>query len=353
MTASAASSAAPLLSAAAVWTADRVLALSQIAVPAPGAGQAIVRVRACGICGSDLHAWRGGIAPRPGTAPGHELVGEVVALGEGAAAPPPGTRVAVEPLLTCGACQHCARGYGHLCPTRRLLGFGYDGGMSEYALTEAGRLFPLPGDLPWAIAALAEPVAIVHHALKRGSMGPGRRVFVVGAGAIGLLTVLLARAAGADRIGVTARYPQQRAMAERLGADVVYTPDEAMAGSDAARGGWDLVIETVGGEAQTLQQAVDLADTRGTVVLLGVHTAPSRLVTRRVFSDELTIVGAWGYDHAGPRPDFAETVTLLGRLRAELQPLVTHVFPLAQAAGAFAAAASKDSGAIKVIVTPT
>ena len=318
----------------------------------PGAGEVLVAVRACGICGSDLHQFRGETPRLPGFGPGHEVVGEVVALGEGVAGPPPGTRVAVEPYFSCGACRHCLRGRGYLCARRRVLGFGVPGGAADLTLAQAGRLYPLPEDLTWTTAALVEPLAIVLHGLRRAGLELGQRVFVIGAGTIGLLGVLLAAEAGATAIGVAARYPQQREMALALGATQVIEPESAVAGSAIARGGWDLVVETVGGHAPTLQQAVDLADAGGTVLLLGVHSVPQSLVTRRIWLDEVTVVGAFGYGRWGGRADYEDAIALLARNQERLAPLVTHTFPLDAAPDAFATAADKRSGAIKVVITP-
>src|SRR5829696_5947239 len=159
--------------------------------PAAGPVELLIAVRACGICGSDLHVYRGE-TPRPaGVGPGHGVVGEVAALGEGVAGPAVGTRVALEPYTSCGACRHCLRGRGYLCARRRLLGFGLPGGMAEHVVVPAGRAFPLP-----------EPAAIALHGLRRAGLEVGQRVFVIGAGAIGLLATLLARAGGATRVGV-------------------------------------------------------------------------------------------------------------------------------------------------------
>lgn len=264
--------------------------------------------------------------------------------------PAAGTRVAVEPYFSCGVCRHCRRGRGYLCRRRRILGFGTPGGMADRTLAQAGRVYPLPDDLPWSTAVLTEPLAIVLHGLRRAGLELGQRVFVIGAGAIGLLTVLLAAEGGATAIGVAARHPQQRGMAAALGATNVVDPEHLDA--DLARAGWDLVVETVGGHAPTLQQAVDLAESGGAVLLLGVHSVPQSLTTTRIWLDEVTIVGSFGYGRWGARADYEDAIAILARHQDRLSPLVTHTFPLDAAADAFATAADKRSGAIKVVVTP-
>jgi threonine dehydrogenase-like Zn-dependent dehydrogenase len=347
-------SALPKTARAAIWGEGTKLEVREVPVPEPGLGRLLVRVRACGICGSDLHRFHMDtpMPLPPGIGPGHEIAGEVAALGPGVAGPAPGTRVAVMPGFVCGACPACRSGNAQICPKLRVFGFGAPGGMAEYVQAQEGFVYPVPDDLPWTTAALHEPLGISLHGLKRAGLRRGQRVFVIGAGAIGLFAVLLAKDAGASAIGVSARYPQQRAAALALGATEVYDPDEVGAGKPVAQGGWDLVAETVGGAAPTLQQAVDIAISGGTVLLLGVHTGPVSLLTRRVYFHEVNIVGAFGYDTAGPRADLEDAIALLDRYRDLVGPLVTHVYPLERAADAFATALDKRSGAIKVTVTP-
>lgn len=344
----------PTTGRTAVWRDGTTLDLVEMPVPVPGPGQALIRVRACGICGSDLHRFHTGTSrqPPPGIGPGHEVAGEIIALGPDTAGPPSGTRVAPFPGFTCGVCAQCRRGRPPLCPSLRIMGGAVPGGMAEYALVPASLSFPLPDDLPWPVAALTEPCAVSLHGLKRAGLMRGQRVLVLGAGAIGLFAVLVARDAGADAIGVTARYPHQREAALVLGATDVYDSDELRPGSMAARRGWDVVVETVGGQAPTFQQAIDVAAPGGTVVLLGVHQGAQPLNTTALWLRELTVVGSFGHDVSGSRADFEEAIALLDRYRERVTPLITHTYPLDRVNDAFATAVDKRSGAIKVIVTP-
>ncbi len=344
----------PRTGRSAIWVANNVIGVRDVPVATPDAGEILVRIRAAGICGSDLHAFHDD-APRQhldGIGPGHELAGEVVALGPGVEGPPPGTRVAVFAGRTCTTCEVCKVGRLQLCRALQFSGVGYPGGMGEYFLAQAGLVYLVPGGMDWTVAALSEPCAISLHGIKRAGGVAGQRVLILGAGTIGLFAALVAKDAGAAHIGITARYPQQATAARSLGADEVFDPADVGRGSPAATSGpWDLVIETVGGSAPTFQQAINLATRGGKVLLLGIHQVPQTISTTRIWREELTIVGAWGYD-AGSPTDYDETLALLQRHSDLVKPLVTHTFPLDQANEAFAASVDKHSGAIKVTVLP-
>jgi L-idonate 5-dehydrogenase len=293
----------PSTGRSAIWVANNVIGIRDVPVVAPGPGEILVRIRAAGICGSDLHAFRSD-APRQHIAnigPGHELAGEVAALGAGVAGPPVGTRVAVFAGRTCTTCEFCRVGRLQLCRQLRFSGVSYPGGMGEYFLAQAGLVYLVPEGMDWTVAALSEPCAISLHGMKRAALARGQRVLILGAGTIGLFAALVARDAGAGHIGITARYPQQAAAARSLGVDEVFDPEDVGPGSAAARGNWDLVVETVGGSAPTFQQAIGLAARSGKVLLLGIHSGPQTVNTTRIWLDELTIVGAWGYDDGGPK----------------------------------------------------
>ncbi len=338
----------------AVWVENNVIGVREVPVAPPGPGEVLVRVRAAGICGSDLHAFHGD-GPRqalPGIGPGHELAGEVAALGPGVEGPEPGTRVAVLACRICDRCDFCRGGRIQLCPELRIAGGNYPGGMAEYFMAQGGYVYPLPEGMEWGTAALSEPCGISLHAMKLGGPLRGRNVLILGAGTIGLFAALVAHDAGAARVGITARYPHQGEAARSLGATDVFDPAEAEGTRPVGGLRWDVVVESVGGVHQTLQTAINQVDRGGTVILLGVHTAPQTIVTTRIFFHEITIAGAFGYDHVGPRADYEDTLALLAKYEDRVAPLITHRFPLERADEAFAAALDKKSGAIKVTVFP-
>lgn len=249
-------------------------------------------------------------------------------------------------------CEFCRLGRLQLCRKLRFSGVSYPGGMGEYFLAQAELVYLVPEGMDWTVAALSEPCAISLHGIKRAGIVPGQRVLVLGAGTIGLFAALVARDAGASHVGITARYVHQAAAARSLGVHEVFDPEDIGRGSAAASGNWDLVVETVGGAAPTFSQAIDLAARGGKVLLLGIHTVPQTVNTTQIWREELTIIGAWGYDHGSPRADYDDTLALLQKYHQIVAPLVTHTFPLDRATEAFAASVDKHSGAIKVTVLP-
>lgn len=334
------------------------ISAERVPVPEPGPGEARVRVRACGVCGSDLHLLHLGLLPRHG-APGHEITGEVDAVGDGVAGVAPGDTVVVEPLDSCGRCAPCGAGRDSICPDAQLFGMHRPGGMAEYLVVPAKRLFAVPRDLDPRLAALAEPIAVALHGLRRGGFERGQRVLVLGAGSVGLVSVLAARWLGAEDVRISARYPRQAELARHLGATRVLTEDEAAPaalGGAARRDGVELVLETVGGTADTLRSAVAALVPGGTVSVLGLFTGAVSFDAFPLLLKEATLAWSNCYARAaagGPaRADFEDAVDLLVAERERAARLLTHAVPLAEVERAFAIASDKKTGAIKVSVVP-
>ncbi len=315
--------------------------------------QVRVRIEACGICGSDLHRYHAGEMP-PDHTPGHEMAGVIDAVGSATSEIAPGTKVVVEPLQSCGACEYCRSGRDSICPDAQLYGWHLDGGLAEYVVVPEHRVYPVPGDLHPEIAALAEPVAVSIHGLSRGGFEPGQRVLVLGAGAIGQVTLLCARALGAAEVWMTARYAQQAKAARALGAKRVLTEEEASLGKLEGLGrssGFDLVVETVGGHADTLAAACAAARPGGVVCVLGVFMEPPPLDPMQALMKELDL--CWSNCYHRPldgQADFEVAARLVDSERESLALLTTHQLPLSQVDRAFAIAANKKSGAVKVSV---
>ena len=331
-----------------------VIELREVPDPEPGAGEVVLRVRACGICGSDLH-WFQGALPPPPVCPGHEMAGEVAACGAGVRSVREGDRVAVEPMVVCRECEYCRGGMPQRCPRLRILGLQRPGGLADAIAVPSYALFALPAALEWPVGALAEPTAICVHAVRRGGVGLGARVLVLGAGTIGLLAVLAARAAGAADVVISARHPHQAMMARRLGANRVFTTSadgEQERAAYAADHPIDVVIETVGGSADTIADGVRAVRPGGAVVVLGLFATAPALPALALIVKEVRVVGAMLYDRSGPRAEFEIALDLLARQPDLMSELITHRMGLDAVQSAFAAAADKRSGAIKASVTP-
>ena len=337
---------------AALHDGKGTMRVTEIAKPVAGPGSAMVRVRAAGVCGSDLLNYGSNVTPE--TSPGgHEVAGEIVEVGEGADPSRVGQRVAVEAVglgRACLECWFCRIGQYRQCSR---LGPLASGGFAEYLGRPAIACFPLPDSLSWEAGALVEPLAVSVHGVRRGQLSGGETVAVLGAGNIGLTTVAAARALGAGRVFVTARHPQQAAMAKRLGADEALPPDgpalqEALADATDGRGA-DLTIETVGGNSDaTLKQALAVTRMQGRVVVLGGFHVPITLDWLQPLLNEQSIIFSLCYSVMNGRHDYEAAIELMATGRVELEQIVTHRFPLAEIQRAFDTAFEKSTGSIKV-----
>src|SRR5213594_4841892 len=289
------------------------LVVEDVPRPTPAPGEVVVRVRNCGICGSDLH-WYHDQMMIPSVCPGHEIAGEVADVGDGVVALEPGDPVALEGIASCGACRYCLAGDYQRCLAIGFVGLTIPGGFAEYVSVPARHCFRVPAGVDFATAALAEPLGVAVHAVRLAGLAIGERVLVLGAGTIGLMAVVAARAGGAGEVLVVARRPQQRAAALALGADRVVGDGEAggLLG-DALGSPIDVVLETVGGDADTLDTAVAAARPGGTICLLGVFTRSPALPALFVLAKELRIIGSFVYGRAGARADFDVVLDLLRR----------------------------------------
>jgi threonine dehydrogenase-like Zn-dependent dehydrogenase len=322
--------------------------------PEPDAGEVRVRVEACGICGSDLHLFHGRMMAE-GHTPGHEIAGRVDALGEGVEGLTPDQHVCVEPLHTCGLCRSCAEGRDSTCRQCRVYGVHLPGGFAEYVVVPARRVFALPDDLAPGVSALAEPMAVAVHGIRRGAFEPGQRVLVLGAGNVGLATLVAARAMGASEVLISARHAHQAELARALGADRVLDEREATPEALAALSletDIDLAVETVGGTANTMRAACHAIRPGGVVSVVGLFMQDPGVEPLALFLKEGTLAWSNCYHRSPGTPDFDDAVRILDAEREGLQALLTHTVPLAEIDRAFSLASNKKAGAVKVTVVP-
>jgi L-iditol 2-dehydrogenase len=329
--------------------------------PPLAATEVLLRVRATGICGSDLHAYRGG-RWRAGRVLGHEIAGEVASVGSEVTGLELGERVALQPRTFCGRCAECRGGRTELCVMDAgVYGLQMPGGFRETLVVPQQNLFPVEPSLDFAVAALAEPLAVAVHghrvAAQLDAARPtnGERVVVLGGGPIGLMCVFYAAQAGASEIAVTARYEQQAEAAKRLGATHVF---EATSEGEAALEDWsrghpvDLVMETVGGVAQTPTQAARVVRRGGRILILGGFSEEVPLSANLVMGKQLRVAGTIFYGYIGMQHDYEIATALVDAHRDVLATLITHRVPLEEAARGIEYAGNKSSGAVKVTVEP-
>jgi L-iditol 2-dehydrogenase len=326
----------------------RDIRIEQRPTPTIGPDEVLLRVRACTICGSDLHYYDHGTPVPAPIVIGHEFAAEVVALGQHARGFEIGARVAVEPGISCGACEQCQHGYPNLCPHVRFCSSPpVDGAIQELMAFPAHALFALPPKLSFVDGAMLEPLCIAVKALDFGKLRVGETAAVIGCGAIGLLIIQLLRAAGATEIYAADRLEYRRAAAVRAGATATLDPAEPvrnLADFTAGRG-VDVAFEAASSSA-TPQQAIEMARIGGRLVLVGIQPDDNVVLHTSVLRRKaITITPVRRAAHVYPR-----ALALVRRGLVQLGWLVTHRFPLEQTDAAFALAADYADGALRVAV---
>ncbi len=328
--------------------------IRESATPTPrSAGDVLVRVRRCGICGSDLH-WYRGHTPTPSVCPGHEISGVVAAVGPSVSRLREGDRVVIEGTRSCGTCRACREGRTQLCSSLRILGVNMNGGFADYVLTHERHSYALPpAVMDDEVAQLAEPLAVGVHGLSVADFRPGQRVLVLGAGTIGLLGVTAAVEAGASEIVVSARRSHQREAALAMGAHRVLAPEDlqrTLAGPD--EGGFEVVLDTVGDDAgRSLIDAFAGVQPGGAVVVLGIYAQHPPIDALRLMMHEIRLVGSMCYGRGRGRADFEVALDILARRGDFLgTTLITHRVALEDLDAGLKLAEDKTSGSIKVSV---
>ena len=344
---------------AAVLDGPGALEVRDVPVPEPGPRQVLVRVRACGVCGSDLeirdHGWLQEGAEYP-LIIGHEWAGEVVELGPGTSKFAVGDRVANETHEGCGHCRNCKTGfytaclnYGRREAGHRHYGFTHDGGFATYCAIAERNLHRLPDDLDYAAATLVTTAACSLYAVERTDVRAGDTVAVIGPGPVGLTAVQCAKLVGADEVVLTGTRADRLEVGRAVGADHVVDvtgTDPVEAVRDRTDGvGADVALETAGVHG-TVAEAVEMVRPAGRVGLIGnPGEGPSPVPTQRIVNGDVSVFGVKAQGH-----DAAERV--IGALadRFETEPLITHEFDLEELEEAMAVFEDRIDGAIKVVV---
>lgn len=304
------------------------LDVKQIEDPTPGSGEAVIKVEACGICGTDIHVLHGEFAPtRYPIVPGHEFCGEVVAIARDVRNVKTGDFVAVDPSLFCGKCRQCRLGRFNLCENWNAIGVGSaNGACAEFVAVPAANAFRLPPDMPRHCGALVEPLSCAVHGLDQVDLQVAGDYLIYGAGTMGLLLAQLAKDSGASQVDMVERNPQRHALAKRLAADRV-----AVSASELDRPeGWDVVIDATG-VVPAIEDGLRRVARGGTFLMFGVANADATASFSpfRVYNDEIKIIGSMAVLHS-----FERALTMLAKGVIDSEAMITNRFRLDEYQGA-------------------
>ncbi len=290
--------------------------------PIPAPGQALIKVEACGICGTDIHVIRGEFAPtRYPIIPGHEFCGEVVAVGSEVRNLRVGDFVAVDPSLFDGTCRQCRMGRFNLCEHWNAIGVGSaNGACAEFVAVPAVNAFRLPTDIPRNWGALVEPLSCAVHGLDQVGIRAADDYLIYGAGTMGLLLGQLVKDSGAERLDIVDTNPKRHALAKRLGADRV-----AISAAELDRPeGWDVVIDATGA-VPAIEDGIRRVARGGTFLMFGVANADAKATISpfRVYNDEIKIIGSMAVLHS-----FERALALLAKGVIDSEAMITDRFSL-------------------------
>jgi L-iditol 2-dehydrogenase len=333
----------------------RHLELTDLAVPEPGRDEVLIRVKACGICGSDVHGYDGSSGRRiPPIVMGHEASGTIAAAGEGVRNFAEGERVTFDSTIYCGECSPCLRGDINLCDRRQVLGvscgdYRRAGAFAEFVAVPARIVHRLPENLSFAEAALLEAVAVALHAVSLVPVPSGSTALVVGAGTIGLLLQQALRAAGCSRVFVADVDPTRLKLSQKLGATATLP-----AGMDLTQqvlqltngAGVDIAVEAVG-KTESVNAAINSVRKGGSVVLVGNISPEVKLPLQKVVTRQIRLQGSCA--SAGEYP---KAIELVSSGAIQVKPLITAIAPLEEGPQWFERLHAREPNLMKVVLTP-
>jgi (R,R)-butanediol dehydrogenase/meso-butanediol dehydrogenase/diacetyl reductase len=338
---------------AGVFRGVRQVPVEDVPDPRPGPRDVVLDLKACGICGSDLHTYLAAQLAEVGQIMGHEFSGEVIHVGQEVAGIALGDRVTGPPIQPCGECGPCGEGLRHLCQawTSRSIAYGLPGGFAErLRIPDAvlgGNVYKLPETLTFEDGALVEPLAVGVHAVGRADPRPGDVAVVLGLGTIGLQVAQVLLARGITQVIGADLSALRRSVAQELGVTAVSGADLGAAVARAAGDRpVDVVFEATGAPA-LVQGAMELVRPAGTVILIALYEQPAEIVPTLAVQKELTVRGSAIFT----AQEFGEAVELLAAGKARAEPLITHRHALEDLGEAFETQLDKDA-AIKVMVSP-
>jgi len=341
----------PAKTTAAVLHAVGDIRLEERPTPTPKPHEVLIAIKTVGICGSDVHYWTHGrigdfVVKNPMIL-GHESSGRVVATGSAVSHLKAGDRVTLEPGVPCGSCEFCKIGRYNLCPDVIFLATPpYDGSLSNYIAHSAAFAYKIPDHVTYDEAAMCEPLSVGIHACTRAGVSIGTRVLVLGAGPIGLVNLLAAKAAGASVVVVVDMQQNRLDVAKQLGANATYlaTQNVAEEVSKAGLGPIDVTIECSGAEP-AIRSAIRTTKSGGVVVLVGLGPSEIKLPIVDAACREVDIRGIFRYANCYPK-----ALALIASGQVDVKPLITHRFPFADTLKAFEISRAMSDGAIKVAI---
>lgn len=340
-----------------VLTEYQQLEFTDFEKPEIGATDILVQVRACGICGSDIHGYDGSTGRRiPPLVMGHEAAGVVTEVGDQVSGFQPGDHVTFDSTVSCGACFFCRRGEINLCDQRKVLGVSCEeyrrhGAFAEFVSVPQHICYPLPKDLPFEHAAIIEAVSVAVHAANRTPVALGDTAVVVGSGMIGLLVIQAIRLAGCSQVIAVDLDTGRLELAQQLGADVTLKADEVDVPSEIRKRtnghGADVVLEVVGTTA-TVRTAVDCARKGGSITLIGNLSPTIEMPLQSIVTREISVFGS-----CASSGEYPACIDLLQKQAIRVDPLITATASLKQGPDWIARLYAGEPGAMKVILDPT
>ena len=334
----------------------RRLEIADLPAPAAGPGQVLVRVAACGICGSDVHGYDGSTGRRiPPIVMGHEAAGTVTAVGAGVTKFSPGERVSFDSTVSCGECRYCRQGQINLCNRRQVLGvscgdYRCAGAFAEYVVVPEHIVCRLPDNLSFSEAAMLEAVAVALHGVSLSKAAAGDTALVVGAGMIGLLTMQSLRAAGCERVFIADIDGSRLTLAKAVGATETLQASGKDLLAEVLRltggEGADVAIEAVGIDA-TVRGAIDCVRKGGTVVLVGNVTPEVTLPLQKVVTRQIRLQGS-----CASEDEFGRGIELVASGAIQVKPLITAVAPLEEGPRWFERLYAREPNLMKVVLSP-
>ena len=332
------------------------LEITDMPLPVAGPGEVLVRVEACGICGSDVHGLDGSTGRRiPPIVMGHEAAGTVEAIGEGVTRFAKGDRVTFDSTVYCGKCPYCKVGQINLCDNREVIGvsegnYRRHGAFAEYVVIPDRIMYPLPADFPFEEAAMLEAVSVAMHGVKVSPVAGGETALVIGAGMIGLLTLQAAKAAGCGRVFISDVDETRLNLAGQVGADEVLHCSGAELLAEIKRltngRGVDLALEAVGLN-QTVASAIDCTRKGGTVTLIGNVSPEVTLPLQKVVVKQIRLQGS-----CASSGEYPEAIELIAAGKIKVKPLITTVASLEEGPRWFDRLHSREPNLMKIVLSP-